>query len=67
MVLLKLQDRNLLIVVSYKPRLEKSIVEREAILSRQLGGLTEAIRLAIIEIVDVLLDMLLYTDFNRHY
>ena len=62
-----MQDRNLLIVVSYEPRIGKSIVEREAALSRQLGGLAEAIRLATIEIADVLLDVLLCTDFNRHY
>ena len=62
-----MQDRNLLVVASYEPRIGKSVAEREAALSRQLGGLAEAIRLASIEIADVPLDVLLYTDFNRHY
>jgi hypothetical protein len=62
-----LQDRNLLVTASYEPRIGKSIAEREATLSRQLGGLAEAIRLATIETADVLLDVLLYTDLNRYY
>jgi hypothetical protein len=66
-VLLKLQDRNLLVVASYDPRDGSSTAIREAALSRQLQGLAEAARLATIETANTPLDVLLCTDFNRHH
>jgi hypothetical protein len=66
-VLLKLQDRNLLIVALYEARDRRSAVEREAALARQLRGLAEATRLATIETANVPLNVLFCTDFNRHH
>jgi hypothetical protein len=66
-VLLKLYERNLLIVASYEARDRRSAAEREAALARQLRGLAEAIRLATIETADVPLDVLFCTDFNRYH
>jgi hypothetical protein len=66
-VLLCLQDRNLLVAVSYEARDGRSTAEREAALARQLRGLTEAMRLATIETAGIPLDVLFCTDFNRHH
>jgi hypothetical protein len=66
-VLLRLQDRALLITASYEPRDGKSAVEREAALTRQLCGLAESVRLAKLKTVGERLDVLLCTDFNRHH
>jgi hypothetical protein len=66
-VLLRLQDRALLITASYEPRDGKSAVEREAALARQLGRLAESVRLAKLKTVGERLDVLLCTDFNRHH
>jgi hypothetical protein len=66
-VLLRLQDRNLLVVASYEARDGRSTAEREADLARQLRGLAEATRLATVETAGIPLDVLFCTDFNRHH
>jgi hypothetical protein len=66
-VLLQLQNRTLFIAASYEPRDRKSTVERETALTRQLYGLSESIQTARSQIAGEQIDILLYTDFNRHY
>jgi hypothetical protein len=66
-VLLRLQNRTLLIAASYEPRDGKSTAEREAALARQLHGLSESIQMARSQTAGEQIDVLLCTDFNRHH
>jgi hypothetical protein len=66
-VLVRLQDRLLFIAASYDPRDGRSTAARETALTKQLAGLSEAVRAAKTEAAGELVDVLLYTDFNRHH
>jgi hypothetical protein len=66
-VLLWLQDKFLFIAASYEPRDNCSTAAREAALVKQLSGLSEAVQTTKSEAVGKQVDVLLCTDFNRHY
>jgi hypothetical protein len=66
-VLLRLQHRKLLIAASYEPRDNQSTAAREAALAKQLLGISEAVQAARTEAASDQVDILLCTDFNRHY
>ena len=66
-VLIKLQERNLVVIACYKARNRELEVEREADLADRLQAIDIATKRAQDKIGDEPLNVILYTDFNRHY
>jgi hypothetical protein len=66
-VLIKLQERNLVVIACYEARNRELEAEREADLAERLQAIDIATNRAQEKIGDELLDVILCTDFNRHY
>lgn len=66
-VLIKLQERNLVVMACYEARNGESEAEREADLADRLQAIDIATKRAQDKIGDEPLDVILCTDFNRHH
>jgi hypothetical protein len=66
-VLIRLQDRSLVVMACYEARNARTEVEREVDLARQLEAIKSATQRARREAGDQPLDVLLCTDLNRHH
>ncbi|KAM0708882.1 hypothetical protein Q7P35_002918 [Cladosporium inversicolor] len=66
-VLIKLRERNLVVMACYKARNGESEAEREEDLAERLRAIDTATKRAQEKIGDELLDVILCTDFNRHH
>jgi hypothetical protein len=66
-VLLKLQERSLLVIVGYEARNGVTEADREADLAMRLQAVEAATQRARERVADEPLDVLVCTDFNRHH